>query len=81
MSILQIGIFYPKNILITLYKSLYFIHINYGSLLWDQARGALDKILMKAIRTMTYSNYIAHYESLLSELNQLKIADLFEIFS
>ena len=35
---------YQQNILITLYKSLFVPHINYGSLLWRQAGGALDKI-------------------------------------
>ena len=30
---------YPQNILITLYKSLFVPHINYGSLLWGHAVG------------------------------------------
>ena len=64
---------YPQNILITLYKSLFVPHINYGSLLWGHAGGALDKIQKKAVRTITYSNYIAHSEPLLKELNLLKI--------
>ena len=34
---------YPQNILITLYKSLFVPHINYGSLLWGHAGGTLDK--------------------------------------
>ena len=59
---------YPQNILITLYKSLFVPHINYGSLLWGHAGGALDKIQKKAVRTITYSNYIAHSEPLLKEL-------------
>ena len=35
---------YPQNVLITLYKSLFVPHINYGSLVWGHAGGALDKI-------------------------------------
>ena len=35
---------YPQILLITLYKSLFVLHINYGSLLWGHAGGALDKI-------------------------------------
>ena len=70
---------YPQNILITLYKSLFVPHINYGSLLWGHAGGALDKIQKKAVRTITYSNYIAHSEPLLKELNLLKVKDLFEL--
>ena len=70
---------YPQNILITLYKSLFVPHINYGSLLWGHAGGALDKIQKKAVRTITYSNYIVHSEPLLKELNLLKDKDLFEL--
>ena len=33
----------------------------------------------KAVRTITYSNYIAHSEPLLKELNLLKVEDLFEL--
>ena len=70
---------YPQNVLITLYKSLFVPHINYGSLLWGHAGGALDKIQKKAVRTITYSNYIAHSVPLLKELNLLKVKDLFEL--
>ena len=35
---------YPQNVLITLYKSLFVPHINYGSLVWGHAGGALDTI-------------------------------------
>ena len=35
---------YPQNVLITLYKSLFVPHFNYGSPLWGHAGGALDKI-------------------------------------
>ena len=70
---------YPQSILITLYKSLFVPHINYGSLLWGHTGGALDKIQKKAVRTITYSNCIAHSEPLLKELNLLKVKDLFEL--
>ena len=35
---------YPQNILFALYKSIFVLHINYGSLLWEYAVSALDKI-------------------------------------
>ena len=35
---------YPQNILITLYKSLFIPHINYGSLLWGHVGESIDKI-------------------------------------
>ena len=62
-----------------LYKSLFIHHINYGSLLWGQVGESLDKIQMKAIRTITYSNYIAHSEPLLQDLNLLKVKDIFQL--
>ena len=67
---------YPQNILVTLYKSLFIPHINYGSLLWGQVGESIDKIQKKAIRTITYSNYIAHSEPLLKEL---KVKDIFQL--
>ena len=70
---------YPQNILITLYKSFFVSHINYGSLFWGHTGGALDKIKKRVVRTITYSNYIAHSEPLLKELNLLKVKDLFEL--
>ena len=70
---------YPQNILVTLYKSLFIPHINYGSLLWGQVGESIDKIQKKAIRTITYSNYIALSEPLLKELNLLKVKDIFQL--
>ena len=70
---------YPQNILVTIYKSLFIPHINYGSLLWGQVGESLDTIQKKAIRTITYSLYIAHSEPLLKELNLLKVQDLFQL--
>ena len=71
--------YFPQNILITLYKSLFTPHINYGSLLWGQAGGNLDKLQKKTIRTITYNNYTAHTEPLLKELNLLKVKDMFDL--
>ena len=71
--LLRLKYIYPQNVLITLYKSLFVPHINYGSLVWGHAGGTLDKILKKPVRTITYSNYVAHSEPLLKELNLLKI--------
>ena len=70
---------YPQNILVTIYKSLFIPHINYGSLLWGQVGESLDTIQKKAIRTITYSHYIAHSEPLLKQLNLLKVQDLFQL--
>ena len=69
---------YPQNILVTVYKSSFIPHINYGSLLWGEVGESLHKIQKKAIRTITYSHYIAHSEPLLRELNLLKVKELFQ---
>ena len=42
-------------------------------------RGSIGQNFKKAVRTITYSNYIAHSEPLLKELNLLKVKDLFEL--
>ena len=70
---------YPQNILVTLYKSLFIPHINYGSLLWGQVVESIDKIQKNAIGTTTYSNYIAHSEPLSKELNLQKVKDIFQL--
>ena len=41
--------------------------------------GSIRQNKKKAVRTITYSNYIAHSEPLLKELNLLKVKDLFEL--
>ena len=71
--------YFPQKILITLYKSLFTPHVNYGSLLWGEAGEKLDKIQKKTIRTITYNNYTAHTEPLIKELNLLKVKDMFDL--
>ena len=51
---------FPKNILLTIYKSLFMPHINYGSLVWGNNFEAISKLQKRAIRTITHSHYIAH---------------------
>ena len=65
---------YSNNILITPHKSLYIPHINYDSLVWGHVDESIDKIQKKAIRTITYSNHIAHSEPLLKSLNLLTLS-------
>ena len=40
---------YRQNVLITLFKSLFVPHINYGSLLWEHAGGTIDNIFKKRL--------------------------------
>ena len=70
---------YPAQVLLILYKSLFVPHINYGSLVWGQNCNSINKMQKKAIRTITHSNYIAHSEPLLKDLNLLSVKDLMDL--
>ena len=54
-------------------------HINYGSLVWGQNFNPISKLQKKVVRTVTHSNYIAHSEQLLKELNLLSVKDLMDL--
>ena len=56
---------YPTHILLTIYKSLFVLHINYESLVWGQNFNPISKLQKKVICTVTRNNYIAHSEPLL----------------
>ena len=70
---------YPTHVLLTIYKSLFVQHINYGSLVSDQNINSISKLQNKVIRTVTRSNYLAHSEPLLKELNLLSVRDIIDI--
>ena len=70
---------YPESILITIYNSLFVPHVNYGSLVWGTNIKRLGILQKKAIRIITHSNYIAHTEPLLKQLNLLKVEDMFSL--
>ena len=55
---------YPDNILLTIYKSLFIPHINFGSLVWGTNYKSIEKIQKKALRIITHSNYIAHHTTI-----------------
>ena len=70
---------FPHSILLTIYKSLFVPHINYGSLVWGTNYKDIAKIQKKAIRTITHSNYTAHTEPLLKHLQLLNVKDMFSL--
>ena len=70
---------YPSQVLLTIYKSLFVPHINYGSLVWGQNYDAISKLQKRVIRTITHSDYIAHSEPLLKDLNLLNVKDLMDL--
>ena len=70
---------YSTHVLLTIYKSLFVPHINYGSLIWGQNFNSISKLQKKVIRTVTRGNYIAHSEPLLKELNLLRVIDIMDL--
>ena len=70
---------YPTHLLLTIYKSLFVSHINYGSLVWGEYFNSICKLQKKLIRTFTCNNYIAPSEPLLKELNLLSVRDLMDL--
>ena len=70
---------FPKKLLLTIYKSLFVPHINYGSLVRGNNFEAISKLQKRAIRTITHSHYIAHSEPLLNILNLLKVKDMIDL--
>ena len=48
----RLNLFFQKNILLTIYKSLFVTHINYGSLVWGNNFEAISKLQKRAIRTI-----------------------------
>ena len=70
---------YPTHVLLTICKLLFVPHINYGSLEWGQNFNSIGKLQKKVVRTVTRSNYIAHSEPLLKELNLLSVKDLMDL--
>ena len=74
---------YPRKVLVTLYNTLILPHFNYCILSWGSVlreNHQLHLLQKKAIRIITNSNYIAHTEPLLKEIELLKITCMF-IFS
>jgi hypothetical protein len=65
----------------TLYHSLIYPYLTYGTLLWGCSHStylrSLDILQKKAIRTVSKSNYNAHTEPLFKNLQILKLKDIF----
>ena len=68
---------YPQQALLSIYNALYLSHMTYGLLLWLYSQVVqVSKLQKKSIRLITGSEYLAHSEPLLKELEFLKIEDL-----
>ena len=71
--------YFPKSILLTIYKSLITPHLNYGLLLWGNRRSRVNVLQKKAIRVVNFSPYISHSEPIFKNLKLLNMDDLFTL--
>ena len=67
---------YPQHVLVAIYKSLFILHLNYGSLLWGHNFDIVSKLQKSVVRTITNSAYIAHSELILKRLKFVKSSRL-----
>ena len=70
----------PENVLRSLYNSLISPYLMYCNLIWGNAADVhLNRLLMlqkRALRIITFSEYLAHTEELFKQLNIPKIHDI-----
>ena len=69
---------FPKNILLTIYKSLILPHLNYGLLLWRVHLQDISVLQKKAIRVVTNYTYRSksHTEPIFKEYGLLNVNDM-----
>ena len=70
---------YSQQGLHSIYNALFLSHITYGLLLWGNQVEQVSNLQKKSIRLITGSEYLAHSEPLLKELELLKIEDLYKL--
>ena len=72
----------PKNVLLSIYYSLFYSYILYGCLVWQFSSEALIdrifKLQKKCSRIITFSAYDAHTNPLFSSLEIIKVHDVFK---
>ena len=67
---------FPKHIMLSVFKSLFMLHMCYDSFVWGHNFDAIYKVQKKAVRTITRSHDICHSEPLLKQFNLLNIKDM-----
>ena len=72
----RVNKYFPKSILITIYKSLITPHLNYGLSLWGSRHSRVNILQKKAIRVVNFSPYISHSEPIFKNLKILSLDDL-----
>ena len=73
----RIKYFVPLNVRLMLYNALILPHLNYCVTAWGYQCNRINKLQMKAIRTVMISSYNAHTESFKKNLKLLKIQDIY----
>ena len=68
---------FPRNVLLSIYHSLFASHLNYGLLLWGTHVNRVSKLQKKTVRILSNSEYSAHSEPIFKTLKLLKIYDLY----
>jgi hypothetical protein len=65
-----------KDVLVTLYNSLFLPHLNYGILCWKVKINQIVKLQKKAVRIITGMKYNAHTDPLFKKMKLLKVQDI-----
>ena len=73
----QIKIYFPKQVLHSIYNSLIMPHLNYSLLAWRIKSHKIEQLQKKAIRVLYSKSPIAHTEPLFIKMNQTKLSDLY----
>ena len=68
---------FPKDISLTIYKSLILPYLNYGLLLWGVHLQDISVLQKKAIRVVTNNTYKSHTEPISKEYGLLNVDDMF----
>ena len=71
--------YFPKSILIIIYKSLITPQLNYGLLLWDNRRRRVNILQKKTLRVVNINPFILHSERIFRNLKLLNMDDLFTL--
>ena len=63
----KLNYFFPKEILLIIYKSLIVPLLNYGLLLWGVNLKNIFRLQKKAIRLVKHNSYTSHTEPIFKE--------------
>ena len=69
----------PKDVLITIYNSLFQPHLLYGILCWHSNMNRIFKMQKKAVRLLTGARYNAHTAPIFKMLGLLNVYDLHKL--